>query len=220
MIELETHGYFVQPDVLSSTECDRLAGEVESTGTTGAGTRNLLERPWCKALALALKRHCLLPHILPGAVAVQCSLFAKSKGTNWSVTPHQDISIPVASKVDTPYCSGWSEKEGGLFTQPPEDVLNSLIAVRLHLDPFSQDAGPLLVAPGSHRLGRLPSSRAAQSFASRSQVCMVHRGGALVMRPLLVHASCKVAASVNRRVLHFLFGPASLPFGLQWANAV
>ena len=30
----------------------------------------------------------------------------------------------------------------------------------------------------------------------------------------------KAVAAVNRRVLHFLFGPPSLPLGLRWAHAV
>ena len=221
-LAFEVQGFFVQPNVLPPADCNRIARELESTPTTGAGTRNLLPQPWCAALARMLKAHRALSHALPaGCVAVQCTLFAKSKSTNWSVIPHQDLSIPVASKVDDPSCAGWSEKEGFLFTQPPAEVLNTLVAVRVHLDACNSEAGPLVVSPGSHHLGRLPNSAAAQLFASQPhQVCTVSRGGALVMRPLLLHASSKAIASANRRVLHFLFGPSTLPFGLQWANAV
>jgi hypothetical protein len=220
--QLDEYGFFEQPNVLSGSDCDHLATEIMSVTSSGAGTRNLLSLPWCNALAKSLKRHpSLSPFVSVGCVAVQCTLFAKTPGTNWSVMPHQDLSIPVASKVDTPHCSGWSEKEGSLFTQPPVAVLNACVAVRLHVDACGPEAGPLVVAPGSHKLGRLPSPAVAQLFASQGRhVCAVPRGGALVLRPLLAHASSKAVASVNRRVLHFLFGPVRLPFGLQWAYAV
>jgi hypothetical protein len=40
--------------------------------------------------------------------------------------------------------------------------------------------------------------------------CIVPKGGVLVMRPLLVHASGKATGAGHRRVLHFLYGPAVL----------
>jgi hypothetical protein len=46
----------------------------------------------------------------------------------------------------------------------------------------------------------------------------VPRGGAMLMRPLLLHASSKAAADIPRRVLHFVFGPAQLPEGLRWPS--
>src|SRR5581483_5304455 len=42
------------------------------------------------------------------------------------------------------------------------------------------------------------------------------RGGAMLMRPLLLHASSKVTVDSTRRVLHFVFGPEHLPVGLRW----
>jgi predicted protein tyrosine phosphatase len=42
------------------------------------------------------------------------------------------------------------------------------------------------------------------------------RGGALVMRPLILHASSKATSLSQRRVLHFVFGPPRLPLGLEW----
>lgn len=39
---------------------------------------------------------------------------------------------------------------------PPFHVLERMATLRLHLDPVDDDNAPLLVAPGSHRLGRVP----------------------------------------------------------------
>jgi hypothetical protein len=42
----------------------------------------------------------------------------------------------------------------------------------------------------------------------------------LVLKPLLLHASSKASMPSQRRVLHFVFGPPVLPFGLEWPQAV
>jgi ectoine hydroxylase-related dioxygenase (phytanoyl-CoA dioxygenase family) len=148
-------------------------------------------------------------------------LFDKSLGKSWSVTLHQDLSIPVKEKVDHPQCSGWSVKEGTLYVQPPMALLRHMVAVRLHLDDCGIENGPLRVVSGSHSLGRV--SDAEMEAAQRTQgdtVCTVPRGGALVMRPLLLHASSKATARSQRRVLHFVFAPPNLPHGLSWSEPV
>jgi ectoine hydroxylase-related dioxygenase (phytanoyl-CoA dioxygenase family) len=78
----------------------------------------------------------------------------------------------------------------------------------------------LNVVAGSHRAGRLTDDEAIALRDARGTVaCPVSRGGAMLMRPLLLHASSKARGSSRRRVLHFLFGPPQLPSGLAWARA-
>ena len=43
--------------------------------------------------------------------------------------------------------------------------------------------------------------------------CTALRGDALVLRPLLLHASSKASGTSRRRVLHYVFGPCELPYG-------
>jgi ectoine hydroxylase-related dioxygenase (phytanoyl-CoA dioxygenase family) len=150
-------------------------------------------------------------------VAVQCTLFDKSPEKNWLVTPHQDLSIPVRDRVDDPECSGWSEKEGQLYVQPPISVLERLVAVRVHIDDCPVESRALRVVPHSHLEGRLNRERAEELRSQNGEtVVPVARGGALVMRPLMLHASSKVTSLAPRRVLHFVFGPPQLPLGLEW----
>lgn len=189
-------------------------------GIAGAGSRNLLDVPGVRDLAAHLRRHPALAPLLPAdAVCVQCTLFAKGTGAHWSVGAHQDLSVPVARRVDAPGFGGWREKEGVLFVQPPVDVLAAMVAVRLQLDPDAADAGPLEIVPGSHRT-RLSAAQAATFDASARTACVPPRGGAVVMRPLVVHASAKGDPARPRRVLHFLFAPRHPPYGLKWAVAV
>lgn len=93
--------------------------------------------------------------------------------------------------------------------------------VRVHLDPCTPEDGPLCVAPGSHRRGRLDAGTAARLHDDAGEMtCIAEIGDACVIRPLLLHASPKATGSSRRRVLHFLFGPVSLPLDLQWNRAV
>jgi ectoine hydroxylase-related dioxygenase (phytanoyl-CoA dioxygenase family) len=151
--------------------------------------------------------------------AVQCTLFAKSEAKNWLVALHQDLSIPVAERVESPLCSGWAEKEGEIFVQPPIMVLDKLVAVRLHLDDCDEQNGALRVVPGSHRHGRL-SMNEARKMRDRlgERSVPVPRGGVMVMKPLLLHASSKAMNASPRRVLHFVYGPPALPEGLGWST--
>lgn len=214
-------GFAVVRGLLSPAECEELARNIGSA-SDGAGTRSLLSQHWCQALAKRLRAHPGLSVLLPaGYVASQCTYFMKSVSRNWLVPIHQDLSIPVAERVDEPSLSGWSHKETSLFVQAPVELLERLVAIRLHLDACAESDGPLQVIPGSHLQGRVQPEVAA--FARRSQTahaCTVDRGDALVMRPLLLHASSKASGSSMRRVLHFLFGPPALPFGLRWQHAV
>lgn len=187
-----------------------------------AGSRRLLESLWCQRVAQQLKRHPAISiHLPKDAVAVQCTLFDKGTDRNWLVGWHQDLAIPVREKVLDATCSGWSLKEGMTFVQPPDAVLADVIAVRVHLDDSAAGNGPLRIVPGSHRSGRLKASDAlSQRALAEEVVCTASRGDALLMRPLLLHASSKADVDTPRRVLHFLFGPSELPHGLQWHLAV
>lgn len=216
--EFDAQGYAILADVLPAALCDRLLDIVELRQHTGAGTRRLLGEPLVAEAALRLQRHPAIAALLPaGARAVQCTLFAKSAEVNWSVTPHQDLSVPVRERVDAAGWSGWSLKEGATFAQPPLAVLQQLLAVRLQLDGDAQTTGPLEVVPGSHRAGRLSTESLKDHLGTPRVRCMVPQGGALVMRPLLIHASGKAGGGGRRRVLHFVFGPP-LEGGVAWAE--
>jgi hypothetical protein len=217
-----TDGFAVIPDVISPAKCDAVMAQAALAASDAPGSRTLLSMPWCAALAHAIRTDHAIRSLLPEKpVAVQCTYFEKSESQNWLVPVHQDLSIPVRERIDDAACSAWSEKEGVLFVQPPATVLETLVAVRLHLDDSTASNGPLRVVRGSHRRGRLTSAQVqAVRDESGEIACPVPKGGVLVLRPLLLHASSKATASAPRRVLHFLFGTPALPLGLAWHAAV
>ncbi len=216
---LAEDGFAIVPAVLTEIDCISIEQQLSTLDIEGAGSRNLLTSAWCARLANQLRCSSELQTALAGSVAVQCTYFDKSPSQNWLVPIHQDLTIPVASRVVHPQLKGWSNKEGGLFVQPPPDVLDGLVAVRVHLDDNGRDNGPLRVVPGSHRAGRLPGSGHAALRQNAGEVeCIVGRGGVVAMKPLLLHASSKSASSKPRRVLHYVYGPELLPHGLSWAR--
>jgi len=208
-------GFAILSSVLSPVACDELIKSIADDGPSNPGSRTLLRLPIIVDTAKALHRHVVgMGFMSERHGPVQCTLFSKGGNANWSVTPHQDLSIPLSERRDIRGWSGWSIKENIWFAQPPTAVLADLVAVRLQLDDHSSDTGPLEVVPGSHAKGRLTS--AAVSRHARHRVkCIVPRGGVLVLRPLLIHSSSKPFSPFPRRVLHFLYGPP-LPSGLLW----
>jgi ectoine hydroxylase-related dioxygenase (phytanoyl-CoA dioxygenase family) len=215
-------GFVVIPTVLGESQCDVIAESIDSFASDSPGTRSLLARDWCRALVAALRAHLTVGALIPvGHVAVQCTYFEKSVDNNWLVPVHQDLSIPVRARVEHPALRGWSEKEGALFVQPPAQLLETLVAVRIHLDPCLETDGPLQFVPATHTFGRIDGEEASRlKQAGPVVACTLERGGALVMRPLALHASSKATGTSRRRVLHFVFGPPVLPYGLQWEDAV
>lgn len=221
-LELERDGATIVGGVLSARDCAEL---IEATGAatrSGAGSRRLLAREWCVDLASRLRHHPALAEHLPrGHVAVQCTFFEKSAALNWLVPIHQDLSVPVAARLDATGWQGWAQKEGHWFVQPPAGLLEQLVAVRLHLDDCGPEDGPLRVVPGSHRFGRIDDDQASALRDRMGEViCTAGPGDALLLRPLVLHASSKGTGQSARRVLHFVFAPRALPHGLAWAQTV
>jgi ectoine hydroxylase-related dioxygenase (phytanoyl-CoA dioxygenase family) len=101
--------------------------------------------------------------------------------------------------------------------QPPAEVLEQMVTVRVHLDECGLDNGPVQVIPGSHQADRPSAAEIARWREEHEAVpCVWARGGALVMRPLLLHASSPVTLPAHRRVVHLEFAVDELPGGLQW----
>jgi ectoine hydroxylase-related dioxygenase (phytanoyl-CoA dioxygenase family) len=144
-------------------------------------------------------------------------LFDKTPGANWKVPWHQDLSIAVTKQIDLPGYGPWSVKAGVPHVQPPVEILQRMLTIRLHLDDCGLDNGPLLVLPGSHAHGILSGEQVDQLRQAGTPVpATVSRGGAVLMRPLLLHASHAATSPGHRRVIHIEYASAKLPAGLVW----
>ena len=89
--------------------------------------------------------------------------------------------------------------------------------MRLHLDDCGADNAPLRVISCSHRHGVLDGEDVERvREAGEIATCVVRAGGALLMRPLLLHASSPAIAPGHRRVIHLEWAASDLPHGLEW----
>jgi ectoine hydroxylase-related dioxygenase (phytanoyl-CoA dioxygenase family) len=182
------------------------------------GLRHLAGRvPSTRALLDVRALASRLPRVLGGTPQlVRALLFDKPRRANWAVPWHQDRTIAVEARADVPGFRAWTVKAGVAHVEPPAALLAALLTVRLQLDDCPDDA-PLEVVPGSHHHGILPHAELARVVAEgpRARV-VVPRGGALLMRPLLVHASAAARTSPHRRVVHLELCARALPAPLRW----
>lgn len=193
---------------------------VRSKDRSVFAVRNLLSIPAIARWATSPSVRDLIEPILgPAAFAVRGILFDKTPTANWKVPWHQDLSIAVKQRVETPGFGPWSSKAGVPHVQPPQSVLEQMFTVRLHLDECGQDNGPLKVIPGSHRLGIMNEQQlSATVSAGPAAHCCVPCGGAVLMRPLLAHASSSAVVPGHRRVVHIEFSNGPLPLPLEWED--
>jgi len=169
-----------------------------------AGARHLMQDGHVRRLAQDGRLVQLASAALDSpAEPYRATLFEKTASANWLVVWHQDTALPLERRREAKGWGPWSTKDGVEYAHAPAAALEQIVALRVHLDDSTAENGPLRVIPGSHRLGVL-ADEAIHDVVSRerSHECIVARGGILVMRPLLVHASSKSAVPAPRRVLH------------------
>ncbi len=228
--QIAADGYGIAPLVLDaatvawcSEQIDegRKAGHAASVANSAGtyGLRNLTDVvPAISRLVEHPKVAELVTEILGSrAFMVRATLFDKTPGANWGVFWHQDKAIAVVERHEVAGFSSWTRKAGVQCVQAPPALMGQVLAVRLHLDACTKTNGALKVLPGSHRMANATTEE-IDRFRNESApvTCEVPVGGALLMRPLLLHASSPMEAPTSRRVIHFEFAAFDLPKPLRW----
>jgi hypothetical protein len=205
-IELTEHGGAVIESVVSPFEISELllCIERDPLPRSRAGIRHALRHPAVRAVAHDTRLLSLAHAVLgPAAFPFRATVFDKSSQFNWLVAWHQDKALPLVRKIDAEGWGTWSTKDGYLYAHAPASALSQVLALRLHLDDSTQRNGPLRILPGTHTLGLLTDDRMAELAGSSSISSLtVVAGGAIVIRPLVVHSSQKSENDCPRRVLH------------------
>lgn len=225
--DVSHYGFAVVEDAVEHETLLALRRALESVSVDGAsqragkafGIRNLLNVvPLTRELANNSACKSLVEPVLGArARVVRGVYFDKHRDANWKVAWHQDLTIAVRERVAVDGYGPWSMKAGIHHVQPPVDVLENTLTLRLHLDDADETNGALRVLPGTHNYGRLD----AQQIEYRKQhdpivTCSVKSGGVVLMRPLLLHSSTTATVPRHRRVLHFEYSSIHLPGGLRW----
>jgi hypothetical protein len=148
---------------------------------------------------------------------VRAILFDKTSDANWKLGWHQDRTIVVQHRLEVEGYGPWSTKSGLQHVAPPFDLLAEMTTLRVHLDRAGADNAPLLIAPGSHRLGRVAESdirgvvEKCGTFA-----CLAEAGDVWSYVTPILHASDAAVSPSRRRVLQVDYSARDLAGGLQW----
>jgi hypothetical protein len=214
-------------DAMVAGLADALSREAGSEGPLRAQTggvyasRNVLDL-WPPA-AWIWRRPALLEPLDallgPHFGLVRVLYFDKPPGQTWSLPWHKDLTVAVRdNRLGGSRFRNPTRKAGVSHVEAPEEVLEQMATVRIHLDEVTEENGPLKVLPGSHDTGKRPAGE-----AGLAHTVFAGRGDVLLMRPLLAHCSgpSRADTTLHRRILHLEFaGTPELPDGYAWHQFV
>lgn len=152
-----------------------------------------------------------------GSQPVRAIWFDKSAGANWSLPWHQDRTIAVKERLEVRGFGPWSVKSGMVHVEPPFDLLAGMVTLRIHLDSVPATNAPLLIAPESHKFGRIPANEIPEVVKRCGAVsCLANAGDIWLYATPILHASEAATEPSHRRVLQVEFAAGRLPAGLEW----
>ena len=229
--EIESEGFVIMENIYSIAEVENLISVIESVTeneikkSTFRQSQDLFAiRQFHKEIPEALKHIFTekLNEIITATFGedffiTKSIYFDKPEKSNWFVSYHQDLTISVDKKVALENFQNWTNKQNQFAVQPPIEILENNFTIRIHLDKTTKDNGALKVINKSHRNG---ISRIENLRLENETICEVDKGGIMVMKPLLFHASNKTTNNERRRVIHLEFSNTELPNELNWSEKV
>ena len=229
--EINSEGFAIINDVFTENEIEKLISLIENT--TENNPENATFRKSQDLFAIR-QFHKEIPETLPfifnqklqkiietafgkGYFITKSIYFDKPEKSNWFVAYHQDLTISVNKKIEIENFENWTVKQNQFAVQPPAAILENNFTIRIHIDKTTKDNGALKVINNSHSKGILRIEKL--DFENEKEtICEVEKGGIMIMKPLLFHASNKTTNNERRRVIHIEFSKHELPDGLEWSE--
>lgn len=226
--KISSDGFAIIEKLFTDAEVDLLLQAVSKVDTSKSSFRKtkelfairqfLIEVPAAAELIFTPTLNSILSKLFGEDYFVVKSIyFDKPVHSNWFVAYHQDLTISVDKKIESPGFSSWTIKQNLFAVQPPIEILKNNFTIRIHLDDTNENNGALKVIAKSHLKGIYSSERIDLSNESET-ICTVKKGGIMIMKPLLLHASDKTINNNKRRVIHIEFSNTSLPAPLHWGE--
>lgn len=215
---LESDGAELHRQALSAHDVEQLRAAGESRLGGKAGFRIFGGPIAARILDAAFAPTAIAARLLgPEGCPVRAILSDKTAEANWSVGWHQDRTIAVRQRREVAGFGPWSAKDGIPHVEPPVALTAGMLTIRVHLDACGPENAPLLIAPGSHRLGRVPGPDIATAVDRLGSVaCLADVGDVWVYATAILHASERSRIDSRRRVLQIDYAAAPLPGGLEW----
>jgi ectoine hydroxylase-related dioxygenase (phytanoyl-CoA dioxygenase family) len=228
--EVEHSGFVVIENIFSDDEVEAILDIIRQADTSRPAFRRTTE-------LFAIRRFFVeVPQIIPcifnnrlrsvfqqvfgnDYFVAKSIYFDKPGSSNWFVSYHQDLTISVNKKIAHKDFGPWSLKQDQYAVQPPLTVLQKNFTIRIHLDDTDENNGGLRVVPGSHAKGIYRPEKIDWSI-EKEVACKVNRGGIMIMKPLLLHASNRTTNNKKRRIIHIEFSNSTLPEPLKWSEHI
>jgi hypothetical protein len=218
------NGFAIIHDVYTSKDADILVAhltdlKVFAFDHPAAPDPNLLKSvPAVREIAHSQVLKEMVASVL-GAQAKPVSAFIldKTNASNWLLEWHQDLRISVKEQKEIDGYSNWNVQTGKVQVIPPVEVLQNMLAVRIHLDDCDEQNGAILALPGTHRQKMNGPEIETAIINKEAYTCIAPKGAVMLMSPLLLHRSPYSSTAKPRRVLHIELTTAELPGHLQWA---
>lgn len=229
--EIDSEGFAIINDIYTDNEIEKLISLIENQ--TENDTDNATFRKSQDLFAIR-QFHREIPKTLPfifnhnlkdviestfgkGYFITKSIYFDKPEKSNWFVAYHQDLTISVDKKIEVENFENWTIKQNQFAVQPPKEILEDNFTIRIHIDKTTKDNGALKVINNSHSKGILRIKNLGIEN-EKETICEVGKGGIMIMKPLLFHASNKTTNNKRRRVIHIEFSKQELPDGLEWSE--
>ena len=227
--EIDTEGFTIINTVYTENEIEKLISLIENNSENRVDTATFRKS---QDLFAIRQFHKEIPETLPyifnqnlkdiieatfgeGYFITKSIYFDKPEKSNWFVAYHQDLTISVDKKIEIENFENWTIKQNQFAVQPPKEILENNFTIRIHLDNTTKDNGALKVISESHSKGIF---RVENLQTENETICEVEKGGIMIMKPLLFHASNKTTNNERRRVIHIEFSNQVLPDGLEWSE--
>lgn len=218
---LAEEGFVIRENLFSLKEVDEILTVIESTKEVEKhfAIRQFFKKvPASKPLVFNQKFITFFKkYIGDNYFMVKAIYFDKPPDANWIVPWHQDLTIVTNNRLEIAGYSKWRTKNKKQYVQPPDEILENIITIRIHLDECNASNGALKVISGSHKNG---INQKLDFDKEKPVICEVKCGGVLLMKPLIYHASKRTENNKNRRVIHLEFASKVLPTGIDYEERI
>jgi hypothetical protein len=233
--QVERDGFALLPEVFNTEQVEHMLRDLTTALHTSTAAESLIRGP---AGNITAARNILilwppvatvwhiqpLPEMLaallgPAYGLVRVLYFDKPPVQTWALPWHKDLTIAVRdNRLPSPHFRKPTRKAGVPHVEAPQELLESMWTVRIHLDDVTEENGPLKIIPGSHYAGKSLTTGEALP-----RTLLARRGDVVLIRPLVEHSSGKSHPDTqrHRRVLHLEFsGWRDLPDGYTWHDFI
>lgn len=226
--ELRDNGFSIIDDIYTPREVDEILAVLNIKNITGPNFRKTQDlfaiRQFLKEIPAIYYlifndqlKACIENMTGSDFFVVKSIYFDKPASSNWFVSYHQDLTISVDKKKDLENFGPWTVKQDQFAVQPPIEILENIITIRIHLDNTDEHNGALRVIPKSH-LNKICRPETIDNIKQTTSTCYVNSGSIMFMKPLLLHSSGRTVNNKRRRVIHIEFSNFELPNALKWSE--